>query len=76
MNKKLSFEFRYFIIVMAIVVAFLWSIRDGIRTTNKQLKHIVQMEQQQATTHKETTIQTTTPELIIEENTLGGSNAK
>lgn len=31
MNKKLSFEFKYFIIVMAIVVAFLWSIRDGIR---------------------------------------------
>ena len=71
MNKKLSFDFRYFIIVMAIVLGFLWSIRDGIRTTNKQLKHIVQMEQQQTTTHKETTIQTTTPELIIEENTLG-----
>lgn len=28
------------------------------------------------TTHKETTIETTTAKLIIEENTLGGSNAK
>lgn len=68
MNKKRwgSWEFVSVVFWLFWLSMGLIFIKQELQETNKQLKHIVQIQEQQ----------TTTPELIIEENTLGGSNAK
>lgn len=62
-----------FLIFNILIVGVLTSINIKTDNVNKQLKTIVKLEERQ---NAKTPTETTTPELIIEENTLGGSNAK
>ena len=65
MNTVFKCAFILFVFFVVMMSAWMRIISDEIQDTNKYLKRIVKLEQQ-----------TTTPELIIEENTLGGSNVK
>lgn len=62
------FEWFCLCIIMAFVLWGLNSIHEEIKTTNKQLKTIIKLEQKQTAT--DTQKETTIPEPIIEENNL------
>ncbi len=56
-----------FLIIFVLVIGILTSINLKTANINKQLKTIVKLEKRQ----NAKTPETTTPELVIEENTLG-----
>ena len=56
-----------FLIIFVLVIGILSSINIKTDNINKQLKTIVKLEKRQ----NAKTPETTTPELVIEENTLG-----